>query len=223
MCGRFTIIAPYDYIVYRFRVQHTSGEEHYETSYNVAPGQNILTVIRGANGNRMGYLRWGLIPSWAKDEKIGYKLINARAESITEKPSFRDSFRRRRCVIVADSFYEWSHHVPKEKIPYRFMMKSGDLFAMAGLWDSWTTKDHRVIYSCTIITTEANELMKPIHDRMPVILSKEDEAEWLDPLSETQALKLMLRPYDSNQMQRYEVSKDVNSTRNNAPYLIEKL
>ncbi|MCO7175509.1 SOS response-associated peptidase [Sporolactobacillus kofuensis] len=223
MCGRFTIIAPYEYIIDRFHVKHATGKELYRANYNVAPGQNILTVIRGNNGNRMGYLRWGLIPSWAKDEKIGYKLINARVESIREKPSFRDAFHKRRCLIVADSFYEWTHRQPKEKKPYRFMMKTGELFAMAGLWESWRTSNQRVIHSCTIITTEANTIMQPIHDRMPIILRKENEAQWLDPTTDSQTLMNIMQPYNSNQMQAYEVSQDVNSPRHNAPYLIEKL
>ncbi|MCO7127927.1 SOS response-associated peptidase [Sporolactobacillus shoreicorticis] len=223
MCGRFTLIAPYEYIVHRFQIQHAAGNEDYKANYNVAPGQKILSVVRGSKGNRMGYLQWGLIPSWAKDKKIGYKLINARAESLLQKPSFRDPFRRRRCLIVADSFYEWDHRDVKQKIPYRFTMKSGELFAIAGLWDSWTTKDHQVIYSCTIITTEANELMEPIHDRMPVILTQSDEAKWLDPATETKELMRMLKPFDPEQMQFYEVTQDVNAVRNNAPYLIKKM
>lgn len=222
MCGRFTIIAPYEYIIYRFQVKHDSGRDMYKANYNVAPGQKILTVIWGTDGNRMGFLRWGLIPSWAKDEKIGYKLINARAETITQKPSFQESFQKRRCIIVADSFYEWEHRDPKEKQPFRITMKSGELFAMAGLWESWKKDDGQIIYSCTIITTKANTLMSPIHDRMPVILKKEDEAKWLDPSSNPKELANMLQPYDSEHMQAYEVSQDVNSFKNNAPYLIEK-
>ncbi|BBN99344.1 SOS response-associated peptidase [Sporolactobacillus terrae] len=222
MCGRFTLIAPFEYLIYRFQIKHASGEARYQPNYNVAPGQNIVAVVNSSGGNRMGFLRWGLIPSWAKDEKIGWKLINARAESIAEKPSFRHAFRRRRCLIVADSFYEWTHQTPREKVPFRFVMKSGSLFAMAGLWDSWQTKDQQLIHSCTIITTEANSIMRPIHDRMPVILNHEDEARWLNASSDPKKLLDLLRPYDSGQMDCYEVSRDVNSPRNNAPYLIEK-
>ncbi|MCQ2008567.1 MAG: SOS response-associated peptidase [Sporolactobacillus sp.] len=223
MCGRFTLIAPYEYIVHRFQIQHAAEKEDYTANYNIAPGQKILSVVKGSKGNRMGYLHWGLIPSWAMDDKIGYKLINARAESLLQKPSFREPFLRKRCLIIADSFYEWDHHASKQRIPYRFTMKSNELFAMAGLWDSWTTKDHQLVYSCTIITTEANALMQPIHDRMPVILTKEDEDKWLNPDTETKELMRMLKPFDPEHMQSYEVSQDVNAVRNNAPYLIKKM
>ncbi|MCL1630533.1 SOS response-associated peptidase [Sporolactobacillus sp. CPB3-1] len=223
MCGRFTLIAPYQYITARFGVRHAVSKEKYNASYNTAPGQNILAVVRGSSGNRMGYLRWGLIPSWAKDEKIGYKLINARSESVTEKPSFRESFSKRRCLIIADSFYEWDHNEHSQKTPYRFLMKSGDLFAMAGLWDSWVTEDRQTIYSCTILTTEANALVEPFHSRMPVILSKKDEEKWIDPSTEPGELLRMLKPFDSECMQCYEVTKDLNKASNNMPYLIKRL
>ncbi|RYL95275.1 SOS response-associated peptidase [Sporolactobacillus sp. THM7-4] len=224
MCGRFTIIAPYELIVYRFHIKRTSRKFEYRENYNVAPGQNILAVINDGTENRLGFLRWGLIPSWAKNPNIGYKLINARAESVAEKPSYRTAFMRRRCLIIADSFYEWTHDDPRNKRPFRFKLKSDELFSFAGLWEPWKDPDGHIIYSCTIMTTEANEIMEPIHNRMPVILRKEDEQNWIDPsIHDPEFLSRLLKPFSSSQMEAYEVSKDVNSPKNNDPHLIDKI
>lgn len=137
MCGRFTITAGFSEIINRFSIQAAIGEDLYQPSYNAAPSQSVLSVINDGEKNRLGYLRWGLIPSWAKDEKIGYKLINARAETLSEKPSFRDAFRNRRCLVIADSFYEWKRHENGTKTPMRIHLKSNELFAMAGIWERW--------------------------------------------------------------------------------------
>ncbi|WP_100488053.1 SOS response-associated peptidase [Sporolactobacillus pectinivorans] len=226
MCGRFTRIVPLESIVIRFTILNQVDEKDYKSSYNIAPGQNINAIINDGRRNRFGQLRWGLVPSWAKDPKIGNKLINARAETIADKPSFRDAFLKRRCLIPADSFYEWKHddENKKMKTPMRFQLKSGELFALAGIWESWKAPDGHKIFSCAIITTEANELMAPIHNRMPVMLRKEDEKFWLDPSNhDLEALSQLLIPYSSENMEAYQVSEDVNSVKNDGPNLIKKV
>jgi putative SOS response-associated peptidase YedK len=218
------MIAPYEYVIYRFNIKHSGRKFEFRQSYNVAPGQKIMAVVSDGSQNRLGDLKWGLIPPWAKDPKIGYKLINARAESVADKSSFKRAFRRHRCLIIADSFYEWTHDDPKNKRPFRFKLKSSDLFAMAGLWESWRSPEDRIIHSATIITTEANALMAPIHNRMPVILRKEDEQKWIDPaVHRSEQLSLFLKPYVSEEMEAYEVSKDVNSPRQDDAHLIDRI
>ncbi|WP_010630365.1 SOS response-associated peptidase [Sporolactobacillus vineae] len=224
MCGRFTIIAPYEYVIYRFAIKRSAPKFEFRQSYNVAPGQKIMAVVSDGSQNRLGDLKWGLIPPWAKDPKIGYKLINARAESVADKPSFQKAFRKHRCLIIADSFYEWTHDNPKNKRPFRFKLKSGDLFAMAGLWEAWRSPEGGVTHSAAIITTDANALMAPIHNRMPVILRKEDEQKWIDPsVQQSEQLSLFLKPYASKEMEAYEVSRDVNSPRHDDAHLIDRI
>lgn len=166
MCGRFTLFTDIEEIKERFDIQGSFDEE-YQFSYNIAPSQSVLSVINDGVRNRLGYLRWGLIPFWAKDEKAGYKMINARAETIAEKASFRNAYKKKRCLIVADSFYEWKK-TPERKIPMRIKLKNHAPFGMAGLWESWKSPEGISIYSCSVITTVPNELMTSIHDRMPV-------------------------------------------------------
>lgn len=224
MCGRFTLTATFVEIINRFDVQQFIDEELYNPNYNVAPSQGVIAIINDGNNNRLGYLRWGLIPSWSKDEKIGYKLINARAETLTEKPSFRNSLKKKRCLIIADSFYEWKRHHDNSKTPMRIKLRSSNMFAMAGLWEKWKSPEGHSIYSCTIITTQPNELVKDIHDRMPVILNPIDEKNWLDPtISDTNYLSGLLNPFPANLMEAYEVSSLVNSPKNNSPNLIQKI
>ncbi|MCM3743692.1 SOS response-associated peptidase [Sporosarcina luteola] len=220
MCGRFTLFAPYYEIIDRFDIESAFSESDYIPSYNIAPSQQVVAVINDGRKNRLGHLRWGLIPPWAKDEKIGYKMINARAETVAEKPSFRKAFQKQRCILPADSFYEWQKK-DGEKIPMRIRLKNDELFAIAGLWESWKSPDGQVIHTCTAITTAPNELMKPIHDRMPVILNREDEAAWLDPRNDDMDfLGNMLRSFDEKQMDAYSVSSAVNSPKNNEANLI---
>ncbi|MBA4537246.1 SOS response-associated peptidase [Bacillus aquiflavi] len=223
MCGRFTLFTNYDEIIKRFNVKVAFNENEYKVSYNIAPSHHVVSVINDGDKNRLGYLRWGLIPPWAKDEKIGYNMINARAETLAEKPSFSNAFKKKRCLIIADSFYEW-RKTREQKIPVRIKLKTDELFAMAGLWEGWRTQNNDVIYSCTIITTEANEFMSSIHERMPVILKREDEKRWLDPsINNINDLKELLKPFDSHLMDYYEVSPEVNSPKNNAPHLIKQV
>ncbi|GAA0135445.1 SOS response-associated peptidase [Paenibacillus sp. YSY-4.3] len=221
MCGRFTITVPYDELLIRYYINEETNII-YEPSYNAAPMQYIPAVVKGINGNRLGSLRWGLVPSWAKNDKIASKMINARAETITEKPSFNRLVASRRCIIPADGFYEWQQR-GKSKQPFRITLKDEGIFSFAGLYDMWTDQSGNRLATCTIITTAPNSLMADIHDRMPVILQKEDEAEWLDrDNADVQALIRLLRPYDSNEMRAYPVSSEVGNVRNNYAKLLEK-
>lgn len=222
MCGRFTLTATREEIAERFEVpDHFLS--FYEKTYNIAPSQSVFSVINTGEERRAGFLRWGLIPSWAKDEKIGYKLINARAETIDEKPSFKHAFKKRRCLIIADGFYEWKRQ-NGTKQPMRITLKNEQLFAMAGLWEKWQAPDGNDIFTCTVITTKPNEIVSDIHDRMPVILKKEDEKLWLDrKIEDTHILKDLLEPYSAVEMDVYPVSSLVNSPKNNSIELIAPL
>ena len=222
MCGRFTLFTDIEEIKERFNIQGPFDEE-YQFSYNIAPSHSVLSVINDGARNRLGYLRWGLIPFWAKDEKLGYKMINARAETIAEKASFKNAYKKKRCLIIADSFYEWKKE-PGRKIPMRIKLKNHSPFGMAGLWESWKSPEGINIYSCSVITTVPNELMTSIHDRMPVILKPEDEKDWLNPsINDPAFLQQYLKSFDSEQMEAFEVSTDVNSTKNNSPNLIQQI
>lgn len=210
MCGRFTLTDEIIQLQEQFQFEF-DGE--YAPRYNIAPGQMILAV--GSNGHRRkgNMLKWGLIPYWAKDEKIGYKMSNARGESIDEKPSFKHAFRKRRCLILADGFYEWKK-TEHRKQPYRFIMKDKKPFAFAGIWETWKKGD-KPVHSCTIITTTPNGVTKDVHDRMPVILPAETHNLWLDPTYEdTQHLKSLLVPFPAEDMEKYPVSTLVNSAKN---------
>lgn len=223
MCGRFTLFADYDEILERFDVDVAFDEENYFPNFNVAPSQSIISIINDGNSNRLGSLRWGLIPGWAKDEKVGYKMINARSETVNEKPSYRHAFLKKRCIIPMDSFYEWK---VKEngKVPMRIKMKSDEIFGVAGLWEAWKNSNGQTIHSCTILTTEANSLVKDIHDRMPVIFTRKNEKKWLNPsLQEKETLKSMLVPFDAALMDAYPVSSEVNSPKNNHIGLLNSL
>lgn len=218
MCGRFTLTADQDSFEDRF--SFTGFELGWVPSFNIAPTQDVLTVTNDGSENHAKLTRWGLVPSWAKDSKIGNRMINARAETLAEKPSFRTAFRLRRCLIIADGFYEWKRE-GSQKIPMRITAESGGMFAFAGLWETWKQPDNSWLLTCAIITTSANEFMTSIHDRMPVILPRESEALWLDHDEQDVAtLSELLLPYDSDQMEAYEVSTLVNSPRNNSPELI---
>lgn len=224
MCGRYTLFAEFEDIINRFNIEGGINEDDYFFSYNVAPSHSVLSVINDGSKNQIGYLRWGLIPPWAKDEKIGYKMINARAETLSEKNSFKSSYKNKRCLIVADSFYEWKRLDSKTKTPIRIKLKSDQLFAMAGLWEQWKSPNGEAIFSCTVITTTPNELVKDIHDRMPVILKPEDEQIWLDPnIKNTERLNQFLKPLPEKLMEAYEVSSLVNSPKNNSANLIQQI
>ncbi|MGE4157688.1 MAG: SOS response-associated peptidase [Planctomycetota bacterium] len=199
MCGRFSFNTEEAKIRIRFGIDLAGIPLPHNT--DVRPTQRILAVVHGPKGRAPAFFQWGLIPHWAKDKDIGVKMINARAETVAERPSFRGPFSKQRCLIVADSFYEWKKNGAK-KIPYRIRLKSHEPFAFAGLWDSWTGPDGKVIKSCTIITTEPNALLAPIHARMPVISTAEWENAWLDPAErDMKKLQGYLRPLDAALME----------------------
>jgi putative SOS response-associated peptidase YedK len=203
MCGRFVLLTDLRVIAESFNIQNIACE--YRPGNNISPGQQIATVLRKDNQNSLVDLRWGLIPSWAKDPSIGYKMFNARAETIAEKPSFKHAFQKRRCLIPADGFYEWQK-LGKIKKPLRFSLKSGEPFGLAGLYETWTSPDNQPINTCTIITTEPNDFLRPIHDRMPVILPKNLEAAWIDPDNHNQKeLLSILKAYPPDEMTMAEV------------------
>jgi putative SOS response-associated peptidase YedK len=217
MCGRFIRSQSIPRIAQEFGVAEISCD--LGPSYNIAPTQKVAVVITDGV-KKLVPVRWGLVPSWAKEISIGSKMINARAETITEKASYRNAFKRRRCLVVADGFYEWQH-VGDSKRPVYIRLKSGKPFGFAGLYEVWKSPEGDAITTCTIITTEANELMSPIHARMPVIIPRQDQDLWLNP--ETKEPGLLLKPYPAEEMEAYPVSKRVNSPKNNSPLCIERV
>lgn len=227
MCGRFTLHEPDStlarYFEALFRPAIVPFFTSYVPRYNIAPTQTVLAIRarHHDNGNEVVPMRWGLIPNWSKS-LTGPPLFNARSETVAEKPSFRTAFRRRRCLIPADGFYEWQVISPQQKRPHYITMKSRQPFAFAGLWESWQSPGGSHVESCTILTTAANPLMQPLHDRMPVILSPEEYLPWLDPgLTETAALFPMLDQYPAEEMTAFAVSPMVGSVRNTSPELIQ--
>lgn len=218
MCGRYTVTVTLEELVVRFAMDRTSFP-YYRQKYNVAPGQMIMAVLHDGEANRAGELKWGFVPSWAKDSKIGYRMINARAETILHKPAFRTPLERKRCIIPADSFYEWKKNASGSgKQPMRIQLNSGSLFAMAGLYDTWLAPDGSKLSTCTIITTESNELIAGIHERMPVILRPEDEAGWLNRSNRDPARLLhLLKPFPAKEMRAYPVSSHVGNVNNDSP------
>ena len=193
--------------------------------YNIAPTQPIPVVLETIEDKTRQFklLHWGLIPSWAKDAKMGAKLINARAETVTEKPAFRSAFKKRRCLVLADGFYEWQQQNGKKQ-PFYFRLQDGQPFAFAGLWEHWEGAEGEAIESCTILTTEANDLLQPIHDRMPVILDAKDYDRWLDPtVQKPDDLKSLLKPYRSQEMTLYPVSAKVNNPKYESPNCIVEM
>jgi putative SOS response-associated peptidase YedK len=222
MCGRFTLTTDLSFLQTRFDLEVANLK--LSPRYNIAPTQEVLTVVNHGSRNQGRTMRWGLVPFWAKDATIGSRMINARAETIAENRVFRQVFPKQRCLVVADGFYEWKT-TPTGKAPMRIVLKSGEPFAFAGLWSTWRPRekpDSEPIYSCTIVTTIPNALMEPIHNRMPVILSREAESLWLDPaLTSSGELRELLIPYSPTEMTAYQVSTVVNSPRNNDPACIQ--
>jgi putative SOS response-associated peptidase YedK len=199
-----------------------SEAQRAEARYNVAPTQNILGVRATSDEREMTFFKWGLIPSWAKDTSMGARLINARSETVEEKPSFRQAFKQRRCIIPADGFYEWQRTGGKKQ-PFFFRMRDERPFGFAGLWERWEGETGQAINSCTILTTEANDVLRPVHDRMPVILRPDDYELWLDVDARKQDLvKELLRPYAAEEMLGYPVGASINSPRNQGAELIER-
>ncbi|MBC8386148.1 MAG: SOS response-associated peptidase [Candidatus Cloacimonetes bacterium] len=214
MCGRFAIHTSVTEI--KKYADALSKIDKIEENYNVTPGSKIPVIIKQGEANIIDGFQWGLIPFWAKDAKIVYKLINARAESISEKPSFRNAFQRRRCLIPANGFYEWKK---PERIPFYIYLNDRELFTFAGIWEKWLSPEGKEIKTCSIITTDPNHLLKTIHNRMPVILNKEDEQKWIDHTNDKASLSSLLQPYPAEKMKAHIVSKAVNSPENNYPEL----
>lgn len=220
MCGRFTQTASPEVIAQQFAL---TDPPLFTPRYNIAPSQPIaaIRIDPGTTTRTLVMLRWGLIPPWAKDPKMGNHCINAKAETVAEKPSFRSAFKARRCLIVATGFYEW-HVQGHAKQPTWIGLRSQQPFAFAGLWEHWRPSDGHPLETCTIITTEPNDLMAPIHNRMPVILSPASYDQWLDPtFQQTEPLQALLRPYPSEALMAYSVSSLVNNPRHDAPQCLE--
>lgn len=213
MCGRFTLTVDPAELKDTFRDYDFPAQ--FAPRFNIAPSQPILAIPNDGQ-NRADFFVWGLIPSWAKDPSIGNRLINARGETLAEKPSFRGGYKYKRCLILADGFYEWqSRPGTKVKVPHFIHLKDRQPFAFAGLWDEWNSPDGSQIRSCTIVTTEPNELMAPIHNRMPVILPPDAYAQWLDPAARTpDSLQPLLKPFPAGEMAAYPVSTLVNDPKN---------
>jgi putative SOS response-associated peptidase YedK len=217
VCGRFTSSQPSEAVAKRFQVAVPEG---YSERYNLAPSQRALIVRDRDDGREAAMARWGLLPHWAKNERIAFKMINARAETLTEKPAYRSLLGKYRCLVVADGFYEWTIGQDGKKQPIHFQLDDGGLFAFAGLWTCRTADSGELVESCTIITTRPNELVAPVHDRMPVILPRNLEADWLDlDVSKEHALAL-LEPHPASGMVASPVSTRVNSVRNDDPGLL---
>lgn len=222
MCGRFSLSVSAQTLAKFFRLSEVPS---FERRYNLAPTQSVATVVVPQPGcdRQFQWMRWGLIPSWAKDPKIGNRMINARVETVAEKPAFRNALKQRRCLVLADGFYEWQQQ-GKQKQPYYFQVNQGEPFAFAGLWETWQSPEDERIVSCTLITTVANDKVQPIHDRMPVILSPESYDAWLDPsLKEPQAVLSLLVPEPVEKMNTYPVSQGVNNPSFDRPDCIQPL
>jgi putative SOS response-associated peptidase YedK len=220
MCGRFTLkVKPRELEAGPFHVVDVPAD--LPDRYNVAPSQAVA-VIRPAGGTRrLAFLRWGLVPHWEQPTDRPKGFINARAESAAEKPAFRDAFRRRRCLIPATGFYEWRPAAPRQpKQPYLFRLPEGRPFAFAGLWDEWHGPDGEPLESCAILTTDANDSVRPVHERMPVILSPDGFGAWLDPKAQPAAVKALLRPYPGD-LEAVEVGPWVNNPKNDDPRCLE--
>jgi putative SOS response-associated peptidase YedK len=222
MCGRFTLTDPDQDLAVQFDLPEIPDMK---PRYNIAPTQPVAAVRLAPEGaeREMALLHWGLIPFWAKDPSIGARMINARSETVAEKPAFRAAFRRRRCLVAADGFYEWQKQ-NGGKQPFYIHLRNGRPFGFAGLWEHWEGADGSVIESCTLLTTQPNDLLRPLHNRMPVILHPRDYALWLDrEVEEAEKLKPLLGAYPAAEMEAYAVSRFVNRPDNDEPKCIEPL
>ena len=222
MCGRFALTISPTALAKLFQLDDVSS---LEARYNIAPSQPVASVVQpeDSSGHILKMFRWGLIPSWAQDPAIGDRMINARSETIAEKPAFRSAYKSHRCLIPADGFFEWQK-LNRGKQPYFIHLRDQTPMVFAGLFQCWHAPDESVIESCTILTTAANDLMKPIHDRMPVIIAPDDFPLWLDNATyKPQQLERLLQPFPAEKMTAYPVSTFVNSPRHNTPQCLESL
>lgn len=220
MCGRYTLTKSGEAIARTFGLQSTPTPT---PRYNIAPTQPVSAITEESGQREYRIFQWGLVPSWAKDPGIGSRMINARSETAAEKPSFRAAFKRRRCLVVADGFYEWKRAGAKKQ-PYYIQMSDRTLFGMAGLWEAWESGDGSYLESCTILTTVPNDLMRSIHNRMPVILHPQDYDQWLAPGEQPrEPLQQLLRPYDAEAMAAHPVSTTVNNPRHETAACVEPI
>lgn len=218
MCGRYTLTTKPKDLAVAFGL--AAPPVDLQPRYNIAPSQSIA-VITGHQPRQLDWFRWGLVPSWAKDPAIGHRMINARAETAAEKPSFRSALRRRRCLIPADGFYEWRRE-GKHKVPTYIRLTTHQPFAFAGLWETWKATNDETLRTCTILTTTPNEFVAPIHDRMPVILAPQDYDVWLDEeVHDSELLRHLLVPYPAEGMEAFSVSTLVNAPANDGPECLE--
>ena len=222
MCGRFARKSTQGIVNEWFGIE-LEDMPWFAPSFNVAL-QSVQPVVRpnrDTGAREFALLRWGLIPFWAKDPKFGYSTINARAEEAAAKPAFRDALKKRRCHVPADAFYEWQRIDPKNKRPFAFAMKSGEPYVFAGLWDRWQGKENETLETFTILTTDPNELMEPVHNRMPVIVEPKDYERWLDPETKARPPIDLLRPYTADRKRSWPVDQRVGNVRNNDAALLE--
>ncbi len=221
MCGRFELHSALEIIARLFGLP--GGAFLMPSGFNIAPGRDIAIIVNEGGMNKLTTCYWGFVPSWAKDLNAGFKMINARAETIAEKPSFRQAFSRHRCLVAADGFYEWKNEGGK-KSPFYIHRRDGQPFGMAGLCNLWTSPEGERVCTSTIITTVANEVLAPIHDRMPVIIARDAVDLWLDPsVHETAKLMAVLKPSPDDELELYEVSTGVNSPKNDSEENIRRL
>ncbi|MEX0616626.1 MAG: SOS response-associated peptidase [Candidatus Woykebacteria bacterium] len=216
MCGRYGFVPPANF---KDRFELENELDDLRARYNVAPG-SIMPIVTRNSPNKVGLMKWGLIPFWSKDPKIAYSTINARSETVETSPAFRKPFKSQRCLVPVSFFYEWKRIDKKTKTPYLFKLANDNVFSFAGLYDIWKDAEEKEFKTYTIITTTPNKLMEPVHNRMPVILSKEDEEVWLNIETDVKTLHSLLDPYEENYMTDYIVSSDVNRPINDTPQLI---
>jgi putative SOS response-associated peptidase YedK len=216
MCGRYTLVKKAEEVAKRFKVEVGT---HYKPRYNAAPTQ-LLPVITSSAPEGLSWFYWGLIPAWSKNKAISQKLINARAETVDSKASFRNALKQRRCLIPADGFFEWKSVSKKGKIPYRITLMNEALFSFAGLWEEYEDDEGDTVQTFTILTTTANSTLENIHERMPVILSRENEGLWLKKEADPEQLQQVLQPYDRDQTRYYTVSSLVNQATLDDPSVI---
>ena len=220
MCGRYELHTPIEEVARRFDAMLTDEARALPPRYNIAPTLRVPVLRQGRQGREIEAMTWGLTPSWAKD-RSGAKPINARAETVFERPMFRNAIARRRCLLPADGFYEWRRG-PARKQPYHVGMADGSLLALAGVWEYWAREGQEALVSCCIVVTDANALIATIHERMPVIVAPKDYARWLDPaLSDRAAIESMLAPFPAAEMRAHPISTRVNDANNDGPELIE--
>jgi len=221
MCGRFTQTQSAENIALQFGLEDVPT---LPPRYNIAPTQDVPVVLGSLQDRQFTQLYWGLIPSWSKDPKMGSRMINARSETVAERPAFRTAFRKRRCLVVADGFYEWQRTKDGKQAHFFYLPDDrGERspFAFAGLWEQWESSEGDVIRSCTILTTEANDVLRPIHDRMPVILPPDAYETWLQPNQSADRLTALLHPYPAERMAEFTVGSQVNNPRNEHPGVLE--